>query len=164
MDLGYFAINDKKKAVLLNEEALKFTRNDTEDVRWYCKGAAENGDLVLYMGKRAGECIRPEQAQQMIPIDEAWRIVVFQYENSDSFPLIKQLEDTSTFFEGQTLLHTAFSEESLCIELKAKKCCALRWDHRNIADLSAKSEMESYCCFAGDIFVFSASQTATRSK
>ena len=120
MDLGYFAINDKKKAVLLNEEALKFTRNDTEDVRWYCKGAAENGDLVLYMGKRAGECIRPEQAQQMIPIDEAWRIVVFQYENSDSFPLIKQLEDTSTFFEGQTLLHTAFSEESLCIELKAK--------------------------------------------
>lgn len=121
MDLGYFAINDKKKAVLLNEEALKFTRNDTEDVRWYCKGAAENGDLVLYMGKRAGECIRPEQAQQMIPIDEAWRIVVFQYENSDSFPLIKQLEDTSTFFEGQTLLHTAFSEESLCIELKAKK-------------------------------------------
>ena len=50
MDLGCFAINDKKKAVLLNEEALKFTRNDTEDVRWYCKGAAENGDLVLYMG------------------------------------------------------------------------------------------------------------------
>ena len=33
VDLGYFAINDKKKAVLLNEEALKFTRNDTEDVR-----------------------------------------------------------------------------------------------------------------------------------
>ena len=121
MDLGYFAINDKKKAVLLNEEALKFTRNDAEYVRWYCKGAAENGDLVLYMGKRAGECIRPEQVQQMIPIDEAWRIVVFQYENSDSFPMIKQLEDTSTFFEGQTLLHTAFSEEPLCIELKAKK-------------------------------------------
>lgn len=63
MDLGFFAINREREATLLNEEVLKYTRNDTPKVRWYGRGNVENGDMVLYFGRNAAGVYRRKQAR-----------------------------------------------------------------------------------------------------
>ena len=110
MDLGYFAIDREGNVALLNEEALKFTRNDGKNIRWYGRGTAENGDLVLYLGKHAADCIREEQAQHALPANDTWSLVLFQYENPDCFPLIKQWESSEALVGEQVLLDTVFSQ------------------------------------------------------
>lgn len=117
MDLGFFAINNKDDAVLLNDEVLKYTKDDNREVRWYGKGNIENGDLVLYFGKNAAGCIG-ENRLDTIPIhDGEWNIVLFRYENKDCFPLVKRLEFKNVKPSEQTLMDVIFSEEHICAEL-----------------------------------------------
>ena len=123
MDLGYFAIDRKGSITLLNEEALKFARNDGENIRWYGRGTAENGDLVLYLGKHAADCIREEQAQHVLPANDAWSLILFQYENPDCFPLIKQWESSEALFGEPMLLDTVFSQEPIRVEMIEETVC-----------------------------------------
>lgn len=117
MDLGFFAINNKGNVVLLNDEVLKYTKDDNREVRWYGKGNIENGDLVLYFGKNAAGCIG-ENRLDTIPIhDGEWNIVLFRYENKDCFPLVKRLEFKNVKPSEQTLMDVIFSEEHICAEL-----------------------------------------------
>lgn len=117
MDLGFFAINNKDDAVLLNDEVLKYTKDDNREVRWYGKGNIENGDLVLYFGKNAAGCIG-ENRLDTIPIhDGEWNIVLFRYENKDCFPLVKRLEFKDEKPGEGTLMDVIFSEEHICAEL-----------------------------------------------
>ena len=110
MDLGFFAINHEREATLLNEEVLKYTRNDTPKVRWYGKGNVENGDMVLYFGRHASECIGENRLEQRLMCGGAWSIILFRYENKDCLPLVKQFELSENECKAEMLVDVVFSE------------------------------------------------------
>lgn len=125
MDLGFFAIKNDGNAVILNDEALRYTRDDSKNLRWYGKGNVENGDLVLYFGRNAAGCIDVKQFDGFTMRDGDWNIVLFRYENRDCFPLVKQFEFTEDKSSVQTLMDVIFSEEHICIEILKKETLRL---------------------------------------
>ncbi len=121
MDLGFFAINREREATLLNEEVLKYTRNDTPKVRWYGRGNVENGDMVLYFGRNAAECIGENKLEQRLMCDGAWSIILFRYENKDCLPLVKQFKLSQNECRAEMLVDVVFSEEHVCIEITERE-------------------------------------------
>lgn len=121
MDLGFFAINREREATLLNEEVLKYTRNDTPKVRWYGRGNVENGDMVLYFGRNAAECIGENKLEQRLMCDGAWSIILFRYENKDCLPLVKQFKLSQNECKAEMLVDVVFSEEHVCIEITERE-------------------------------------------
>lgn len=121
MDLGFFAINHEREATLLNEEVLKYTRNDTPKVRWYGKRNVENGDMVLYFGRHASECIGENRLEQRLMCGGAWSIILFRYENKDCLPLVKQFELSENECKAEMLVDVVFSEEHVCVEITERE-------------------------------------------